>query len=286
MGRAELGVGRAVAGAGGRGGGDRTAHPARCAAPGPARGGARRDRGGRRDPVAVPARALRRRRGPRAVSDAQPAGQPPSDRGGRATGGRRARPHRCLRRRPARLARRHVDVAAPAPRHRPGQPRTSVTADRLPGNGPGVVVDPGSPTPPYEQIRAQIVTMIEAGTLPAGAQLPTIRQLAADLGLAANTVARAYRELEAGGWVVSRVRHGTSVAARRRVSEADVRRRLHEAAHAYAVLARRLGVGTDEAIEAVRSALAEDAARSARPDDPVRSALPDGEGEPGPDRPT
>jgi len=121
--------------------------------------------------------------------------------------------------------------------------------------GVGVSVDPSSPTPPYEQIRAQIATMIEAGTLAAGTQLPPIRQLAADLGLAANTVARAYRELEAGGWVVSRVRHGTTVAARRRMPEADVRRRLHEAARGYAALARQLGVGPDEAVQAVRSAL-------------------------------
>jgi DNA-binding transcriptional regulator YhcF (GntR family) len=125
------------------------------------------------------------------------------------------------------------------------------------GGGVGVHVDTSSPTPPYEQIRAQIATMIEAGTLPVGTQLPPIRQLAADLGLAANTVARAYRELEAGGWVVSRVRHGTTVAAGRPLPQADVQRRLHEAAHAYTALARRLGVEPDEAVAAVRSALHE-----------------------------
>jgi GntR family transcriptional regulator len=121
--------------------------------------------------------------------------------------------------------------------------------------GAGVTVDPGSPTPPYEQIRAQIASMIEAGTLPAGTQLPTIRQLAADLGLAANTVARAYRELESGSWVVSRVRHGTTVAVRPALPEADVRRRLHEAAEAYATLTRQLGIDPDDAAETVRSAL-------------------------------
>jgi DNA-binding transcriptional regulator YhcF (GntR family) len=118
-----------------------------------------------------------------------------------------------------------------------------------------IAVDPGSPTPPYEQIRAQITTMIEAGTLPAGTHLPTIRQLAADLGLAANTVARAYRELEAGGWVVCRVRHGTTVAARPTLPEADVRRRLDEAAQAFATLARQLGVDPDQAHAQVRAAL-------------------------------
>ncbi len=118
-----------------------------------------------------------------------------------------------------------------------------------------IVVDPGSPTPPYEQIRAQIVTMIEAGTLAAGSQLPTIRQLAADLGLAANTVARAYRELETEGWVESRVRHGTTVAPRPTLARAEVRRRLDEAAQAYATLAQQLGASPDEALARVRSAL-------------------------------
>ncbi|HEY7223813.1 MAG TPA: GntR family transcriptional regulator [Micromonosporaceae bacterium] len=126
--------------------------------------------------------------------------------------------------------------------------------------GPGITVDPGSPTPPYEQIRAQIATMIEAGTLPAGSQLPTIRQLAADLGLAANTVARAYRELETEGWVVSRVRHGTTVAARPTLPEADVRRRLDEAAQSFATLARQLGVDPDDAQAQVRAALHPDEA--------------------------
>jgi DNA-binding transcriptional regulator YhcF (GntR family) len=123
---------------------------------------------------------------------------------------------------------------------------------------PAITVDPDSPTPPYEQIRAQIVTMVEAGTLPAGTHLPTIRQLAADLGLAANTVARAYRELEAGGWVVSRVRHGTTVAARPTLPQADVRRRLDEAAQVFATLARQLGVDPDQAQAQVQAALRRD----------------------------
>ena len=119
-----------------------------------------------------------------------------------------------------------------------------------------VEVDTASPTPPYEQIRSQVAMMIAAGTLASGAQLPPIRQLAADLGLAANTVARAYRELESDGLVVSRVRHGTIVADRRvAMPRAEVRRRLDEGAHAYAALARQLGVAPGEAEGAVRAAL-------------------------------
>ena len=52
-----------------------------------------------------------------------------------------------------------------------------------------------------------------SGDLPAGTRLPTVRALAADLGLAANTVARAYRELESDGVVVTEGRRGTFVAS-------------------------------------------------------------------------
>jgi DNA-binding transcriptional regulator YhcF (GntR family) len=116
-----------------------------------------------------------------------------------------------------------------------------------------VEVDPTAPVPPYEQIRAQLATMITAGALNPGVRLPTVRQLAADLGLAVNTVARAYRELEGAGLVVSRVRHGTTVAAdRAALPRAEVRRRLAEAARAYVVAARQLGATDAEVAAAVR----------------------------------
>ena len=60
-----------------------------------------------------------------------------------------------------------------------------------------VGLDPQSPVPPYEQLRGQIAGAIARGELRAEERLPTVRQLAADLRLAVNTVARAYRELEA-----------------------------------------------------------------------------------------
>lgn len=72
-------------------------------------------------------------------------------------------------------------------------------------------VDPRSAVPPYEQLRLQIVDLVRDGTLTAGTRLPTIRQLAGDLGLAGGTVARAYRELESAGVVATRGRHGTVI---------------------------------------------------------------------------
>ena len=75
----------------------------------------------------------------------------------------------------------------------------------------GISVDLGSATPPYEQIRTQISSLIAVGSLAAGTRLPTVRSLAADLGIAAGTVARAYKELEQAGLIATRRRNGTVV---------------------------------------------------------------------------
>ncbi|MBA2280954.1 MAG: GntR family transcriptional regulator, partial [Acidimicrobiia bacterium] len=72
-----------------------------------------------------------------------------------------------------------------------------------------VTVDPSAALPPFEQVRSQLATMIRTGQLAGGTQLPPIRQLAKDLGVANGTVARAYSELERHGLVVARGRHGT-----------------------------------------------------------------------------
>ena len=110
-------------------------------------------------------------------------------------------------------------------------------------------VDPASPIPPYEQIRSQVATMITTGALPMGRRLPTIRQLAADLGLAGGTVARAYRELEQGGLIATRGRYGTSVADRPVATRPDRERALLEAASAFAAQAARAGVDPRRALE-------------------------------------
>jgi len=118
-------------------------------------------------------------------------------------------------------------------------------------------VDPGSPIPPFEQIRAQVRAMAESGVLAAGTQLPPIRQLAGDLGLASGTVARAYRELDHDGIVISRGRHGTVVAARPaapdpRINEA----RVAAAADAFAATAHHTGADVEHALAAVQAAFA------------------------------
>jgi len=109
-----------------------------------------------------------------------------------------------------------------------------------------ITVDAASPESPYEQVRRQIAAQAAVGTLPPGHRLPTVRQLAADLGLAANTVARAYRELEADGVVETHGRHGTLVAASQ---EADAS--TDATATAFVAAARRQGLSRDEAIRLV-----------------------------------
>jgi DNA-binding transcriptional regulator YhcF (GntR family) len=75
----------------------------------------------------------------------------------------------------------------------------------------GIAVDLRSAVPPYEQIRLQVTSLIAVGSLAAGTRLPSVRSLAADLGIAAGTVARAYKELEQAGLLETRRRNGTVV---------------------------------------------------------------------------
>ena len=76
-----------------------------------------------------------------------------------------------------------------------------------------ITVDPRSAVPPFEQLRVQLLEQIASGDLPQGARLPTVRRLAEDLGIAPNTVARTYRELEGDGVIETRGRHGSFVTS-------------------------------------------------------------------------
>ena len=103
-------------------------------------------------------------------------------------------------------------------------------------------VDTDSPVALFDQLRIAVIDAVRDGRLTAGTRLPTVRELAAELGLAPNTVARAYRELESAGIVETRRRWGTFVA---RSDPADAA--MAAAAHAYAETARGLGLGKPEA---------------------------------------
>ncbi|WP_460393398.1 GntR family transcriptional regulator [Actinophytocola sediminis] len=114
-----------------------------------------------------------------------------------------------------------------------------------------ITIDADSRQPPFEQVRSQLARQISDRTLAVGTRLPTVRALATDLGLAANTVAKAYRELEMAGMVETRGRSGTFVSALGDTSRAE----LQVAAADYAATARALGIDAAEALDAVRAAV-------------------------------
>ncbi|WP_342454502.1 GntR family transcriptional regulator [Ornithinimicrobium cryptoxanthini] len=119
-----------------------------------------------------------------------------------------------------------------------------------------IVLDPASSEPPFAQLRVQITDQVARGVLVPGDRLPTVRQLAGDLGIAPNTVARAYRELEGDGVLEGRGRAGTFVRAAvadGRATSAGASARA--AAQRYAELTRSLGLPPDEALAVVRQAL-------------------------------
>ncbi|MDQ6751872.1 MAG: GntR family transcriptional regulator [Actinomycetota bacterium] len=112
-------------------------------------------------------------------------------------------------------------------------------------------LNPASTVPPFEQVRLRIVDLVAAGKLPVGAKLPPVRTLAAEIGVAANTVARAYRELELGGVVATHGRAGTVIAAAgdQLLAEAAA------AAADYAAVVHRQGIPLAKALALVRAAV-------------------------------
>lgn len=103
-------------------------------------------------------------------------------------------------------------------------------------------LDATSDVPPFEQLRVQVASRAASGELPAGTKLPTVRALAAELHLAVNTVAKAYRALETDGVIATEGRRGTFIASATDTTAA------RDAAAAYAALARRAGLTREEAL--------------------------------------
>lgn len=124
-----------------------------------------------------------------------------------------------------------------------------------PPPGLSIAVDLLSPVPPYEQIRQQVGAHVAAGLLGTGDRLPTVRALAGRLGLATNTVARAYQELEATGLVSTRRRVGTMVTAERATHPEPLVSAVTSAADELAGLAARARMTDEQVLAVVRGAL-------------------------------
>jgi len=111
-------------------------------------------------------------------------------------------------------------------------------------------LDPADAEPPFRQLRAQLLAACDRGVVEPGTRLPAVRTLATGLGVAPNTVAKVYRELEVAGVLESRGRSGTFVA------DSGVRdRAVTQAADEYAAVAASAGLDDGAAVDAVRAAL-------------------------------
>ncbi len=127
-------------------------------------------------------------------------------------------------------------------------------------------VDLRSKVPAYAQIVEQVGGLIASGSLASGDQLPTVRQLAADLRVNFNTVARAYRMLDEAGVISTQQGRGTYVVE---APPAARSRRLREAAleglvRDFVEAAARLGYGPKDVLAAVEQGLR----RALQPDEP------------------
>ena len=103
--------------------------------------------------------------------------------------------------------------------------------------------------PPRDQIHDQIHGLVATGRLAANERLPSVRQLAKDLCVAPGTVAKAYRALEAEGFLVSRTGSGTRVSPTASTTAQPVL----EAARRLAGASTRAGTSLDDTIRILRA---------------------------------
>ena len=108
-----------------------------------------------------------------------------------------------------------------------------------------IVLDYQDRRPIYEQVTDKFQILILNGVLLPGSQMPSVRQLATELSVNPNTIQRAYRELEAEGYIVSMPGKG-SFACERGADDSARRRELLRLMDAVAAELRWLGVTTEE----------------------------------------
>lgn len=109
-----------------------------------------------------------------------------------------------------------------------------------------LTIDRGLEDPVYQQVADQVQRLVASGALVPGTALPSVRQLAGDLGVNLNTIARAYRLLEGEGFLVIRDRAGVAVAAPAEEIEPTARARLLDQMRATLARLRQAGMTTEE----------------------------------------
>ncbi len=109
-----------------------------------------------------------------------------------------------------------------------------------------LTIDRGLEDPVYQQVADQVQRLVASGALVPGTALPSVRQLAGDLGVNLNTIARAYRLLEGEGFLVIRDRAGVAVAAPAEEMEPSARAKLLDQMRAILARLRQAGMTTEE----------------------------------------
>lgn len=123
-------------------------------------------------------------------------------------------------------------------------------------------IDLHTGVPVYRQLIDQVRGGTASGSLTAGDQLPTVRQLAVDLAINPNTVMRAYRELELGGLLETHQGTGTFIANKKiERKSAERERQLVQMAGEVAARAGATGFTLEELIERLRDLLPSPAPR-------------------------
>ena len=113
-------------------------------------------------------------------------------------------------------------------------------------------LDSYSGVPVYRQIIDQVTGGMATGTLSAGDQLPTVRQLAVDLAINPNTVIRAYRELEIRGVLETQQGTGTFISQKKVPrDDAERQRRLNQLVGEFMARAGSAGFTVEEVVEAL-----------------------------------
>ena len=126
------------------------------------------------------------------------------------------------------------------------------------GNPFRFAIDLHSGMPVYRQLIDQVRSGVASGSLTAGDQLPTVRQLAVDLAINPNTVMRAYRELELGGLLETHQGTGTFISKKKlEKNSAERERQLNQMAGEFAARAGAAGFTVEDLIDRLRDLLPE-----------------------------
>jgi len=115
-----------------------------------------------------------------------------------------------------------------------------------------ITIDRNLKAPVYEQVANQTRRLIASGVLRPGLVLPSVRQLAVDLGVNLNTIAKAYRLLETEGFLVIRDRAGVAVAAPAAEIEHFARSKLLDQLRTSLARLRQAGMTTEELLTIMR----------------------------------